>query len=457
MDAGFEFAKNAVTVRYEDIPAEALKGTKADVLDTLGTALAGSAAAGGREIVSLVKEWDGRKESTIVGDGSKVLAIGAALANGSMAHALDYDDTHEKAHLHAGVSTIPAALAVAERVGGVNGKEFLTAVTLGLDMTCRMGLANPKGPGKWVGWMLTPLYGFFGATVAAGKLVGLTEEEMVNALGIAYSQASGNEQCVLDGALTKRMQLGFAAKGGILAALMAQKGITGAKESLQGRMGIYHTYHQDEYHPNALTEELGKRFESANLSFKPYPCCRFSHAHIDAALALAKQHEISPDEVESITAFVDRWPHVLCDPLDIKRNPRTIVDAQFSIPYTVATALVKRGVKIGDFTLTAIKDPVVVGLANKVTPVLDATLSGQEPAAAALEIKTKRGSFRHQTGYPYGHPANPMSDEALAQKFRDCAAHAAKALPEANITGLISMIGRLEDLTDMAEVTRLLT
>lgn len=456
MDAARAFAKNAVKIRYEDIPDEALRGTKADILDTLGTALAGSTAAGCREMASLVTEWGGKRESTLIGDGRKVLAIGAALANGAMAHALDYDDTHEKAHLHAGVSAIPAAMAVAERVGGVSGKEFLTAVTLGLDMTCRMGIANPKGPGKWVGWMLTPLYGFFGATLAAGRLLGLNEDQMVNALGIAYSQASGNEQCVVDGALTKRMQLGFAAKGGVLAALMAQKGITGAEESLEGRMGLYKTYHQGEYHPAALTHELGRRFESANLSFKPYPCCRFSHAHIDAALALAREHDIHPDEVESIVAFVDREPHILCDPLEVKRNPRTIVDAQFSIPYTVATAIVKREVKIGDFGPGAITNPVVIGLANKVTPVLDTTLGGREPAAAAVEIKTKRATFGRRIEVPYGHPQNPMSDEVLAQKFRDCASYAVKPLAEASINGLIDIIGRLEDVADMDQVFRLL-
>lgn len=456
MDASLAFARNAVTIRYEDIPPEASKGARDDILDTLGAALAGSTAAGCRELASLVKEWGGKQESTLIGDGDRVLAIAAALANGAASHALDYDDTHEKAHLHAGVSTIPASLALAEKLGGVSGKNFITAITLGLDITCRMGMANPKGPGNWVGWMLTPLYGYFGATVACGKLLGLNEGEMVNALGIAYSQASGNEQCVLDGSLTKRMQLGFAAKGGLLAALMAQKGITGAVESLEGRMGLYHTYHQDEYNAAALSEELGRRFESANLSFKPYPCCRFSHAHIDAALYLASKHDIQPGEVQSITAFVDREPHVLCDPLEVKRNPRTIVDAQFSIPYAVAAAIVKRAVKMKDFTNEAIADREVIRLANKVTPVLDRSLSGKESAGAALEIKTTRGVFSHRVDWPYGHPKNPMTDETLAQKFTDCASYAARPLSPDRVNTLITMINHLEDVADMDQVFQLL-
>lgn len=453
MDAACAFAENAIAVKFEDIPAEALRATKVGILDTLGTALAGSTAAGGREVVSLVKEWSDKKEATLVGDGSKVLAIGAAMANGAMAHALDYDDTHETAHLHAGVSTIPVAMAVAERMGGVSGKEFLTAVTLGIDAVCRMGLANPEGP---AGFILTAVYGFFSAAITAGKLLGLREEQMVNALGIAYAQAAGNNQCVVDGAQTKRFQAGFAAKGGLLAALMAQKGITGARDSLEGRMGLYKTYHGGRYNPDALTEELGKRFEGVNLSFKPYPCCRFGHAHVDAALALAKEYDIQPDEVEGILAFVSKEPHIMCDPLEVKRNPRTSVDAQFSIPYAVATALVHREVKINDFTPTAIKDPAVLSLANKVTPVLDPSLGSHEPPAAVVEVKTRRGTYRQRIEYAYGHPENPMSDEALAQKFRDCASYSVKPLPEGRLGSLLEAVGRLEEVADMEEVFRLL-
>ncbi|MBI2909041.1 MAG: MmgE/PrpD family protein [Chloroflexi bacterium] len=174
MDTAVAFAKNAVKTRYEDIPPKALRAARADVLDTLGTALVGSTASGGREIVALVKEWGGRKEATIIGSGGKVPAVSAALANGAMSDALDYDEAHENAHLHAGVSTIPVALALAERTGGVTGKEFLTAVCLGIDVICRMGLANPEGP---AGFILTAVYGYFGSAITAGKLEDLTDME----------------------------------------------------------------------------------------------------------------------------------------------------------------------------------------------------------------------------------------------------------------------------------------
>ncbi|MFH1486358.1 MAG: MmgE/PrpD family protein, partial [Chloroflexota bacterium] len=215
MDAAVALAKNAARTRYSDIPVEAVEATKKDIIDTLGTTMAGSAAAGGREIAELMRESGCGGKSTILVYGGKVCAENAAMANGSMGHALDYDDTHDAAILHVGVTTVPAAFAIAEQIGRVNGRDFITAVTLGIDVICRLGLANKEGPAEPGGWILTPLYGYFGAAIAAGKLLGLDEVGLINAMGIAYSQTAGNHRCIDDGALTKRMQAGFAAKGGV--------------------------------------------------------------------------------------------------------------------------------------------------------------------------------------------------------------------------------------------------
>lgn len=453
MDAGVALATNAAKIKYSDIPLEAVEATKKDILDTLGTAVAGSAALGSLEIVELMEESGDWGDSTVVVYGRKMPAVNAAMANASMAHALDYDDTHDAARLHAGVTVVPAALAICERIGKVNGKDFITAVALGIDVICRMGLANTEGPG---GWVLTPLYGYFGAAIAAGKLLGLDEVKLINAMGIAYSQASGNNQCVEDGALTKRMQAGFAARGGVMAALMAEKGITGATNSLEGRFGLYKVYHGGNYSPNQLIAELGKRFEVVNLSFKPYPCCRTNHPYIDAALALMLEHGIRPEKVVEIIALVNKDPHLLCHPLEVKRNPRTIVDAQFSIPYTVACALVKGKVGIDDFTELAIRDSAVIGLANKVTPHFDPKLARRELTPGMVEVKTKKGSYSKYIDVAYGHPRNPMGMDAIVAKFRDCAKHAAKSLSEDNISRVIEMAGKLEELDDVRDIVRLL-
>lgn len=454
MDAAIALADNAVKIHYADLPKEAVEATKKDVLDTLGTAVAGSAAPGEPEVVELLKEFGGKEEATVLVYGGKIPAVEAAMANGSMGHALDYDDTHDRAILHAGVTAVPAAFATAERIGKVNGKDFITAVALGVDVICRMGLANNEGP---AGFVLTPLYGFFGATVAAGKLLGLDRDTMVSAIGIAYAQASGNNLCVDDGALTKRMQAGFAARGGIMSALMAQKGILGTTNTLEGGRGLYNVYHSGNYTAAPLTDELGTVFEVSNLSFKPYPCCRINHPYIDATLAIIKEHGVKAEDVEEIIVSVNKRPHELCDPLEVKCNPRTIVDAQFSIPYNVACVLVKGKVSISDFTEPAIHDRRVIALANKVTPVLDKSMARRELTPARVEIKTKDGRYSKYIDVAYGHPDNPMDINAIGEKFRDCARNAAKAIAEDKVERVIELVSRLEELEDVTEIVRLLT
>ena len=449
-----------VGLKFEDIPPSALTAAKREVLDILGTTLAGNLAAGCPELISLVEGWGGAEESTILGYGHKIPSPFAALANGTMAHAWDYDDTHDKAVLHAGVSVIPAALAASERKGTVSGKEFLCAVILGIDIVCRMGMATKFGPNT-TGWILTPLYGYFGAAAAAGKILGLEREKMHNALGIAYSQAAGNGQCVLDGALTKRLQAGFAAQGGTLAALLAQKGITGAREIIQGRFGLYNVYQKGDLDPGPLTAGLGEVFEVENLSFKPYPCCRFGHSSIDAAMELFRKGSPPPEDISEINISVNLQAfNAVCHPLAIKSEPRNVVDAQFSIPYATAVTLTKGTFTLDDLTESALKKPEIIALARKVRPRVDEqieTASSREISPSIVEVTTKTGDvYSQRIDIPRGHPRNPMSDEDLVAKFTDCASHAANPVNETNVSQLIHTIFHLEELNEMSELLQLL-
>ncbi len=453
MDASCAFACTAVGTRFRDLPVSTVQATKMDMLDYLGCVLGGSASAGVPEVVDLARDLGGRPEASVFVHGGKVGLLDACLANGAMAHALDYDSTHEIAHLHPSVSTISAALTLADQMGGVSGKDFLTSVALGTDMVSRLGLAWPAYP---AGFIWTLVYGFFGCALAAGKLLALTEEQMTHALGLAYAQAAGNQQTNLDGAVAKRMGIGFAARGGVLSALMAARGITAARNALEGKRGLYATYNQGRYDPVALTDGIGQRFEGDRLSFKPYPTCRFNHGHIDAALALAVEHDLRAEEIEAVVAHVEREEHSQFDPLEVKRNPRTLVDAQFSMPYTVAVALVRRRMKIEDFTPEAIRDPEVIGVANKVSPLVDPSLDAHVPAAAVLEVRTRRGTFTKRVEYPLGHPLNPVDWADLADKTRDCATHAAVPVSSDRVEAMIALVARLETLRDMRELTALL-
>ncbi|MBI4331913.1 MAG: MmgE/PrpD family protein [Chloroflexi bacterium] len=458
MDASFAFARNVAGVKFEDIPADAVNIAKMSVLDTLGTTLAATTLDHGcRQIVEFVKESAGKEEATILGFGGKVPSWMAAFANGTVAHSLDYDDSHEKAQTHGGITHVPTAFAVAERAGKVNGKAFVTAVVLGMDVAFRLSLVTPKEPQDW---SPTSLYGFFGAAATAGRILGLDEKQVQHALGIAYSQAAGTRQAIADSALTKRLEPGFAAMGGILSALLAQKGITGATNSLEGEFGLYKVYHSGKYDPAALTADLGKRFEVSNLSFKPYPSGRGTHSSIDATLQIVRENHLRPQDVESIRVFKSRTAtETLARPVEGKLRPKNPVDAQFSIPFTVAAALVKEHVGLRDFTAQGIADPAVLEAAQKVTvqeyPEFNTARNTYLPGIT--EIRTRDGKlYSKRIDIPYGTALNPIPRERLVEKFTDCASYAIKPLTKKNLDSLIDMVMNLEKVDDVASIVRLL-
>jgi len=455
MDSTAVLAENIIATSYEKIPEEAIEATKKDMLDTLGVAVAGNDAPGIKEIINLVRDWGGKRESTLIMQGIRVPCHYAALVNSTMGHALDYDDAHEEVVLHAGVVVIPPALALAERLGNVNGREFLAAITLGIDLVSRLGEASNIGPSE-LGFMYTSVYGVFGSAAVTGKLLHLNTDQMVNALGIAYSQAAGNFQCIIDGALTKRMQAGFAASNGLLSSLLAKEGITGAKDSLEGDKGLFKVYLRGDYNALPLTRDLGKHFASVDLSFKPYPCCRNCHPFIDAALELMSEHDIYVDNIEEIAVRCSENARLLIEPLQVKQNPRVPVDAQFSIPWVIATALVKGKVTFEDFTPEAIHNPEVIDLASKISAEIDPQLETRSTGKAVVDIKMKNNStvYSKREDIAKGNPKKPLSWDELIEKFGDCLHHGAKKISETAINRTISMIRNLEEIEDVGKVIR---
>jgi len=457
MDVIYTLAGNIIDTNYENLPSEVVKATKRLFMDGLGVGLAGSVEAGVSELIDIVRDWDGKRESTVWVYGDRLPCVSAAQANATMVHALDYDDTHDVAILHASSVAVPTALAIAEKLGGVDGKRLITAVALAVDLAARLCLANKVSVFDR-GWQYTAIHGNFSAAAITGKLLGLDTETLVSAFGLAYHQAGGNLQCIHDGTLAKRAGPGFAARDGIMAVLMAQKGITGARNVLQGRDGLFNVYHRGDYNPEVLTANLGEKFEVVNLSFKPYPCCRNTNPPIDATLTMVGEYNIKAEDVDSVTIYVSKGAmKLLGEPLSTKQNPSTTVDAQFSIPWAVASAIVKGKVGIAEFTPQAIKDKTVLALSNKVTPKLDESLNRMGVSPAIVEIKTKDGKvYSKRVDTPYGSPENPMSMDAMAAKLRDCASYAAKPLSQKNVEKLIQLVSQLEAVSDVEEVVRLL-
>ena len=442
-DAAWVLARHVCGTGYADLPASAVTSARRDILDTFGCMLGGSGSPGIDELFAVIARWGGREESRVLLRGTRLPAPQAALLNASMGHALDFDDTLDTGgSIHPGVSVLSSVLALSDSLARVSGRDMLLAVALGLDVSCRIALACTLDRG----WHRTAAMGIFGATAAAGKLIGLTSEQMLAAFGIAYSHAAGNRQCILDGALTKRLQAGQAASAGVFSAVLAQTGFTGARNIFDGRFGFLELYQPNGYDASVLLRDLGTAFRGEALSYKPYPCGRPLHAAIDAALAARAQLNIErPDDIEAVTIEADPAGHR--DQFGrgpAKRRPTQVVEAQFAQPFLVAIALVHG--KVGIAEVDGLGDASVLSLSDRIAGVA----RDQRPKGS-VSITVQRTDGRSVTveaSHPTGSPEKPLTNAQLEDKFRDCASNAVQPLSEASLDGLLAAIGRLETLPD---------
>jgi len=459
-DAAFALARNVVAAKYETLPPEAIETTKKCILDTVGVMLAASGISPAcKAVIDIVREGGGKEESSILGFGGKVPSWMAAYANGSMAQALDYDDVYDEGRNHCSGSTIPATFAMAERVGKVSGKDFITAAAAGIDLTARMGLAvSESKQGYEDDWFLSPLFGAYSATAAAGKLLGLNDDQMVNALGIVFNQAAGSmEMSFQPGAQIRELYSAFPGITGVLSAIWAHRGITGVKNCMESRAGLYNMYFKGHYDRNILLDELGKRFYVTRMSFKPWPSCRLSHSHINAASDIVLEHDVKPEDVAEVIVYVCDSNKTLMEPLEERQKPQMPTHAKRSIPFTVATVIAKRNILIGDFTPEALKDPLILELAQKVKPEYDQSLFNTGIPPAVVDIKTKSGkTLSKRIENPYGHPKNPLSTEKLIEKFKDCVSYSVKPFDNSKVERIIELVTGLEKVDNMNQVIQLL-
>ena len=429
--------------------------TKKALLDGIGVTLgAGTLGEGCRAFVDLAIQGGGKQESTIIGFNAKVPSYMAAFANGSMAHALDFEDAHEGALVHSNAATIPAALAVAESRGKTSGKELITAITLGSDIVCRLGLSLKEDLINY-GWYHPAILAAFGATTAASKLLKLTPEQILDAFSLCLCQATCSGEIVYSpNSVIRAVREGFGAKAGVLSALLAKEGIRGFDEPFEGKAGFFNLYAKGNYDPALLLKDLGTLFESANIAFKAWPSCRGTHAYVEGALAIVKEHNIELADIDSIKVVVGEKSinRRLCEPLEKKQHPSVAIDAKFSIPFTVATALVHKTITLDSFTAEALKDTDVLNMAEKVTYGIDANAERSDSVQGYTEIKLKNGETKSKNiEFVYGHPKNPIDAESLVAKFINCASHSAKKIDTEKV---IEMVMDLEDLQDVGELMK---
>ena len=450
MDLTGKIVNHILGTRFEDLPQEVVSVTKKSVIDTLGALIGGSAVEGCKLLVDYLRYSGGRPESTVAVFGDKLPAALAAQANGAMARALEIDDVWDRRGLHPSASLVPACLAICERRGNVSGKEFVTALALGHDLCMRFALA--------VSPVLTftgryNLFEVFAYTVSAGKLLGLTEDQMWNAIGIAYSQMPGDLQAVVDGVMTAYITQGTRSKAAIEAVLMAERGITGTRNVLQGRYGFFRAF---EPNPDlsVLTNELGKRFWGVDIARKFYSSCRFTHQPIELAQNFWKEG-VKPEDIDQVTVKCGvQCYEATCKPVQEKRRPRTHVDINFSTPFTVAIALVKGDVFISEVSDESIRDPVILEIAQRVFPVMDAERETElTVGSVVMELKMKDGQVRvKESKYPKGNPQNPVSMDDCIDKFRKASSHSCIPFPPTQLNEIADMVTDLENLGNVDQL-----
>ena len=402
---------------YNDIPEDVVRTLRMLVIDTLGVIGGAARAPGIAEVNQRLAKWESSGSATGLIGKRRFSPPNAAMANGAAAHALDFDDMHDPARIHAFCVLLPTMLAVAEDIGDVDGKRFILALVVAAEVHARLGFTCYNSLGK--GWHPTTTLGTMAAAIGAGRMLGLTGDKLVSALGIAFHQAQGTAQSMHDGVLTKRLGPGFAARNAVTAAFLAQDGITGPFRSLEGSAGLFHLLERDEVKSSELLEDIGKEWRIRGFSFKPYPCCRCNHTTIDLAFDLRKRG-IGADDIKSVEI---RLPQVnfqtVGQPYDVTRD--SVVHAQFNVAYTFSRALIDGKVTLPTYTKPNIADPKVVALASRVKAMPDPGESptAMEPSKVCVELKDNT-TVLLEGRKTKGAPDAPMSIDELLGKFADC-------------------------------------
>ena len=441
MGATETLARFILNTPAEAIPAPILHEGKRCIINYMAVALYASADPSMAILTGLFEEEGGVEIASLIGAGTRTNLQNAALANGYLAHLEDYDDTHFPTVIHPSAPTIPAAFAVAEREGAT-GLDVLAATVLGIEACCRVGLS--VYPNHYdAGWHITGTCGVFGAAGAAGRLLGLDESQMTQALGIAGTQAAGVREVF--GSMSKPFHAGRSAQSGVLAGLLARRGFTSTREILEGRRGFAAVL-STASDMTQITDALGERWELPNNGLKPYSCGVVSHPLIDAMIALRNTHGVAADDVESVSARV----HPLVLELMDRPNPRVGLEGKFSHQHSMAVGLIDGGAFPAQYTDERVLDPAVAALRDKIRATVDTSVA-EDAAEVTVTLRDGR-SITESVEHATGAPANPMSDAQLESKFRTLAR---RVLSQSQADELLAALWALDTADDVTGVMAL--
>ncbi len=456
MDAIEALVEHAARTEVGDLPATTLERARLMLLDTIGVAVAGYRSPSVRPLLEQVREWGGKPEATVLAFGDRLPAPVAGGVNAALARSWDFDDCDEESGYHPAVGAVPAALAAAEAAGDVSGADLLTALATSVDAVLRIRKAVRLRMGSRMPWT-SATFAPITAAFAASRALRLDPETFLRAIGVAYTELSGTPQSHLDGGLAHVAHQGLAVQAGLTAVALARRGLTGARNVLEGKFGLFAAYHYGEYDRERLLDGLGSRWYIDDVSIKPFPCCKMAHGAASGALQLLADG-VDPWQVRAVEVRVNEPAYILCADQPFQ-PPKAVVEAQFSIPYVVGAALVRGQVTLREFAPEALSDPDILGLADRVRVVRDPQLDalGLQVAPTEIEFTLAGGEKR---GYRVeripGQPCEPMSFHEVAQKFEECVRFAFPGVDAARIEAAVEMVGRLEQLDDVRPLVRLL-
>ena len=448
MDATAKIARFVVETEFKRIPSEAVKMAKTAVLDCLGVALAGSKEPSARICAEIARQEQAKEESSVIGQGFKSSAMHAAFANGTAAHALDFDHSFTLMGQPT-APLIPAILSLGESLGA-SGRRCLEAYVAGFETITKLVMSLRQRSED--GWHPPSSFGSFGAGVACAKLQGLDQSQVEMTLGTAASMASGLV-CNF-GTMSKPLHVGLGARNGVVAAKLAQAGFTANKQAIEAGLGFYEVFYPGAEPDTRPLEELGTAYELINsgIRIKPYPCGGLTHPAIDGVLEFKTKHGITADMVESIDVGVARHTFERI----VFRVPENGLQGKFSMPYLLARAIIDGKLFLDAFTESAVKDENVLRLAEKIQmhldPDLQPTAQGSRPCKVTIRLRDGR-SFSRQIDYAKGSREAPMSDGELKQKFIGCAR---EVLDDSSIERIIEYVEHLETLEDIRPLCQLL-
>lgn len=415
MELSRRLAQYISTLSYEQLPKHVIEFTKLCLLDYFASAIAGKDKKPIQMIDQLTKEMGGYEQATTV-TGGKTSVMNAAFVNGAASHIVELDDIHKGSIIHAATVVIPAVLAVAEWKQ-LSGKEVITAVVVGYEVCYRIGEA--VSPSHYYFWHNTATCGTFGAAAAVAKLLNLTEEQIVHALGNAGTQAAGLWEFIEDGAMTKQLHPGKAAMNGLISAMLGKKNFTGATKILEGNRGFFHAM-SEQFDVTKVTDKLGERYKIIENSFKIHASCRHTHHVMDEMIELAKERKFQEREIDHI---VVRTYQVAINITD-NDKPMTVYAAKFSLQFCTALALLTGRGGLDDFNEGTLWDHDIRALMKRVELISDETFNDAYPDkwGAAVTVYLKKGdSITRKTDYPKGDPEKPVTSDELVMKFKNLA------------------------------------